>query len=301
MADLFRSAGVPLWLSLPARWGPDTPLIVTVHGISRNAEEHVAWLGAAAAERAAVAAALFDAGSFPHYQRLGLDMSERRADLCLDAALDALERETGLPTWRFHLFGFSGGAQFAHRYALLNPRRVRSLHLAAAGYYTWLDESIRWPRGLGRVSLGPQMAHNRNYFLRLPIDVYVGCNDTARDASLRQGRAIDRQQGSNRRARAAAWCAHLRGLQGRFGLRPAGLTILPGTDHDFVQACIRGELDKRLLGAIDATSRPGRVDEWQNQVERDFVRGTAARTGATVREPASSPVPGLAALCSGRH
>lgn len=257
MAELFHSAGVPMRLALPPGAGPATPLVVSVHGISRNSDEHLAALGAALGGRAAVAAPHFDAADFPHYQKLGLGLAERRADLWLDAALDALGAETGLGTRRFHLFGFSGGAQFAHRYALLNPHRLRSLQLAAAGYYTFLDAAAPWPRGLRGAPLGEQMALNRNFFLRLPIGIYVGEADTERDPALRRGRGLDRQQGPDRRARAEAFARHLRGLQQPLGLAPAALTVMPAVNHEFSQACETGGLAHRLVRAMGlAAPRP---------------------------------------------
>lgn len=242
MAEFFHSPGVPLRLSLPARLDRNTPVVVTVHGISRNSIGHLERMVATVRDDVAIVAPHFDADTFPHYQRLGLGFSEHRADLWLDAALEALGRETGLETARFHLFGFSGGAQFAHRYALLYPRRVRSLQLAAAGYYTFLDERTRWPRGLAQAPFGGQMAMNRNFFLRIPIEIYVGGEDTDRAPALRQGRAIDGQQGPDRRSRAVAWCAHLRVLKARLGLTPAGVTILDQVGHDFDDACDTGRL-----------------------------------------------------------
>lgn len=257
MAEVFRSSGVPIRLSLPPDPGRHTPVVVAVHGISRNSEEHLERLGTAASSDVAILAPHFDAEDFPHYQKLGLDLPERRADLWLDAALDALQAETGLGTGRFHLFGFSGGAQFAHRYALINPRRIRSLHLAAAGYYTFLDETVAWPRGLRGAPLGGQMAANRNFFLRIPIEVYVGDDDVERDPALRQGRAIDRQQGPDRRARALAWASHLRQLQAELDLPPAGMTVLAGVNHEFSQACTIGGLQHRLLGGMRLAAAPG--------------------------------------------
>jgi pimeloyl-ACP methyl ester carboxylesterase len=246
MADFFRSTGVPLRLSLPARPNRSTPVVVSVHGVSRNSAEHLEQMRAALRDDVAIVAPHFDAGAFPHYQRLGLGFAERRADLWLDASLAALAVETDLETTRFHLFGFSGGAQFAHRYALLNPGRVRAMQLAAAGYYTYLDENVPWPRGLSRAPLGGQMSLNRNFFLRIPIDIYVGDEDTDRDPALRKGRAIDAQQGPDRRSRAVAWCTHLRGLQAKLGLAPAGVTVLDRVGHDFDLACDVGCIGHRV-------------------------------------------------------
>ena len=43
---------------------------------------------------------------------------------------------TGIDTRRINLFGFSGGAQFAHRYAMAHPGSVNALVLTAPGWFT---------------------------------------------------------------------------------------------------------------------------------------------------------------------
>ena len=112
-----------------------------------------------------------------------------------------MAQHNGLSLRRFHLFGFSGGAQFAHRYAMMRPARVQSLHLAAAVWYTFADTTTSWPRGLARTPQGRQITANLARFLALPIRLYVGENDTERDANLRQKPSIDAQQGANRKER----------------------------------------------------------------------------------------------------
>jgi len=54
----------------------------------------------------------------------------------LDEILARVARDTPIQRDRIYLFGFSAGAQFAHRYALLRPRRVRAVAAHAAGQYT---------------------------------------------------------------------------------------------------------------------------------------------------------------------
>ena len=46
---------------------------------------------------------------------------------------------------RVDLVGFSGGAQFAHRFAMLYPGCVRRVVVAAAGWYTYIDPSRPFP------------------------------------------------------------------------------------------------------------------------------------------------------------
>lgn len=247
MSDLFTSNGLPLKVHIPSGPPEKLEVIVSVHGISRNYEEHVELIKDKCSSNFAIVAPYFDETRYGHYQKLGVGYREARADLSLDAALDALRKATGLETRKFHLLGFSGGAQFAHRYTLANPNRIRSLHLAAAGYYTFLNDSVAWPRGLRNCPLQRIVNANRNFFLRLPIDVYVGERDDVRDTTLRQGPRIDPQQGENRLERAVRWTKHVRELQRRSHLSFAELTILPQVGHDFRQACTTGKLVEILL------------------------------------------------------
>jgi pimeloyl-ACP methyl ester carboxylesterase len=48
----------------------------------------------------------------------------------------------------FSLSGFSGGAQFAHRFWYLYPDHIASLAIAAPGAVTLLDPTLQWPRGI---------------------------------------------------------------------------------------------------------------------------------------------------------
>ena len=128
-------------LLLPEIVQADTPLLVVVHGISRNAAEHLdRFAPLARAAGVAVLAPLFEAATFPDYQRLGARGRGRRADLALRARLDAIRREIGLSPRRIHLFGHSGGGQFVHRYAMAYPEQVAGYVVSAAG---WVHVSRR--------------------------------------------------------------------------------------------------------------------------------------------------------------
>jgi pimeloyl-ACP methyl ester carboxylesterase len=53
---------------------------------------------------------------------------------------------------RFLLGGFSGGAQFAHRFYYLYPEMLESVSIAAPGNVTLLDNDLEWPAGIGSIS-----------------------------------------------------------------------------------------------------------------------------------------------------
>lgn len=106
----------------------------------------------------------------------GLSFDEALLDIVDEAA-----GGTGSALSPFLLFGFSGGAQFAHRFALAHPARVRALSILAPGNVTLLGGERRWWAGiadagaaLGRDVDLPALRH-------LPVQALVGGDDDGRD------------------------------------------------------------------------------------------------------------------------
>ncbi len=240
----------PVWLALPksARRGAEP--LGAVDGFLRGAAE----LARLVADRAAafgrpVIAPLFTHRHHPRYQRA---VSTSRPDLALLALLDSLATEEGLATRKFALFGYSGGAQFAHRFAWLYPHRVSRLSVAAAGWYTFPDNAP-FPYGLGasnkpRPDFGASCRANLRDFLGLPIDVIVGGRDDVVDENTRSGPAIDGQQGVDRLTRAQRWTAALRASAADEDVTArVALHVLDGCRHDFRECISRGRLDAIVL------------------------------------------------------
>ncbi len=163
------------WIAHPRFPTPQRPPLVAIHGIRRGAEDQAALLAArAAAQGRSVIAPLFDEASWPRYQQV---VRKGRADRALIALMQALRREGLWRTERFALTGFSGGAQFAHRFAMLHPRMVAELSVASAGWYTFPDDAV-FPYGMGNrpnrwPDWGERFAANLDCFLSLPIRVAV--------------------------------------------------------------------------------------------------------------------------------
>ncbi len=89
---------------------------------------------------------------------------------------------------RFHLYGHSAGGQFAGRYAVRHPDRLKALVLSAPGRYAFPDPQAPWPYGQKEVTVrdGPDGAPrvirpDRDGWRKaaaLPITVVVGSADT---------------------------------------------------------------------------------------------------------------------------
>ncbi|WP_336420287.1 alpha/beta fold hydrolase [Roseovarius sp. D22-M7] len=230
------------------------PPLLVLHGISRNAKT-LERLFAPEAERTGrtIIVPHFPEPSWPDFQR---PSKAARPDLALLALIDAVTARLPDCAGPVDLFGHSGGAQLAHRFAMVYPHRVAGLHLAAAGWYCLPDETMPYPYGLapGKDSFDIVWARRNaaglRDFLHLPTCVYAGTRDVSRDPALRMTRDLDARQGRNRHARARTYVAALNAAAERNGLPPcAHLIELIDCDHDVERAITRNDLAARVLDA----------------------------------------------------
>lgn len=237
-------------------------MLVTVHGISRNARTHVRRY-AALAERLGVivVAPRFGKKRFPDYQRLGRAGHGERADRMLDRILAEVKRATGARIDRLHLFGYSGGGQFVHRYAMAYPERVAAMAIGAAGWYTFPDPEQRYPYGIQPSPGLSDVRFDIGRFLRIPAWVLVGEEDNVRDAALRQSDRLDRRQGATRLERGRRWVEAMNAAARNHGLTPHYRFIaLPGADHSFSRSIRHGDMAARVFeclfgGRAEASAR----------------------------------------------
>ncbi len=218
-------------------------VLVLVHGVSRRSTYMMRCMEARArALNYSLLAPVFNPRSYGDYQRLGRSGRSERADLAFDAMLEDVAEITGLDV-PVHLFGFSGGAQFGHRYALCRAARIRSLHLAAAGWYTMLDDRRRFPHGTAPSRRLPGVRFDTSGLLSAPIQLLVGERDTNQGRSVRNTQRLDTCQGRHRLARARWFHDQLLRLAEQQSISPQyRLVMLPKTAHDFGQAVLRGGL-----------------------------------------------------------
>lgn len=238
------------FIYVPERVRKNAPVLVSVHGISRNADIHVRRF-ARRADRygVVVVAPLFDAQHYPDYQRLGL--SGARADLALNALLDEVGRYVGVDTKKVYLFGYSGGGQFVHRYAMAYPERVAAIVVGAAGWYTFPDADRRFPYGTAPHRKLPELRFDETAFLRIAAHVMVGEDDIVRDQSVRQTEYLDRRQGSNRVERGRRWVAAMTQAAQRLNLETEfRFILLPDSDHSFSRSVKHGGLAKQVFHCL---------------------------------------------------
>lgn len=220
------------------------PLVVSVHGIARNAAAHTYRL-IEEAERygLTILAPLFEKELYGQYQQLLDEGTGVRADLALLDMLQAARRLSQADTDRILLFGFSGGAQFSHRFVFAHPTLVGSAVHVSAGWYTFPDQETRYPRGLRLGS--PSVKFDMGQAFGVPQHVMVGEQDLERDSSLRQSARLDELQGRTRVERARRWVAAM-GMASPKGEVPS-LQLLPGVAHSFADAVEIGALPSRMF------------------------------------------------------
>ncbi|HRY19586.1 MAG TPA: PHB depolymerase family esterase [Candidatus Competibacteraceae bacterium] len=239
------------YLYVPPGIGPHAPVLVAVHGVSRNAEEQARRFRRLARQYGVVLVApLFPAGRFADYQRLGLTGPGARSDQALQAILAEVRQQTGVTGQRMHLFGYSGGGQFVHRYAMAYPGQVTAVAIGAAGWYTFPDAEIRFPHGL-KLNRRTALRLQPEQFLRIPMAVFVGERDVRRGRDrpeLRQTGRVDTQQGLTRLERGDRWINAMRAAARDRGLDTVyGYEVLSRTTHSFAISMKRGGLGERVF------------------------------------------------------
>ncbi|MBX9637742.1 MAG: hypothetical protein K2Q45_09355 [Nitrosomonas sp.] len=235
------------FLYVPRQGGNAAKIFITVHGISRNVREHAKEFAAYAEKYGVVMIApYFPADRFPDYQRLG--RKGNRADIVLNAIVAEVAQLTGANSNKLYLFGYSGGAQFVHRYMFAYPERVARIVLGAPGWYTLPDASLKFPIGIQPVLSIPQVQFNSARFLNIPVCVLVGEKDNRRDAELNKSTTIDRLQGKTRIERGRRWVEEMSYQARLLGLPTTyDFHLLPDSPHSFAISMERGGMGERTF------------------------------------------------------
>lgn len=178
-----------------------------------------------------------------------------------DAILaDALSR-LATPPRAIWLFGFSGGAQFAQRYALFRASRLSGLIVAAPGGVTLLRADVDWWPGLRGAEAAVGAAPDLAGLARLPTAVIVGGEDRVagvvnRGPGTKFGAAQADLAGLTRIDRARALHADL-AAHGT----PVSYTELPGVGHKLAPCAeaaaqiLQGWLSQEKASTIHTTNR----------------------------------------------
>lgn len=211
-------AGPPIriFYQLPAQVKPDTPVLIAIHGVQRDADVYRDEWARRAVERGfIVAAPEFGRRDFPDNESFssgdvtaddgGIRPRERWTFAAIDPLFDEIRRRTGTRVPRYVLYGHSGGAQFVQRLVMFMPEARYSRAIAAnAGWYTMPDFDSPLPYGLKGSPVTPEQLKAA---LGRQLWILLGSRDTdPRSPNLRTTREAMRQ-GAFRRARGESYHA----------------------------------------------------------------------------------------------
>ena len=157
------------------------PLVVLVHGTGRTAERYRTMSRDFAEQHGCIVLApLFPAGiidpsDLHGYKRLAY--RDIRFDRVLLDMVDEVGQRFRVGTERFLLHGFSGGGQFAHRFAYLHPDRLSALSIGAPGRVTRINPDVPW--WLGTADLAERFGVELDLpaLRRVPVQMLVGDQD----------------------------------------------------------------------------------------------------------------------------
>lgn len=214
---------------------PDAPIIIVMHGASRNANVYRDnWIALSKLYGFAVYAPEFTKKHFPKskaYNLGGLTSPKPRSFDAIEPLFDFLKDRRHTNQNTYYLFGHSAGAQFVHRFVFFRSKTRYKMAIAAnAGWYTLTSKKQNWPYGLGKLKT---RRYNMIKVLQKPLVILLGEKDNIpNDKNLRTTSAA-MAQGSNRLARgiyflktakAAAMASGVK-LKWRF-------QIVPNVGHD---------------------------------------------------------------------
>jgi poly(3-hydroxybutyrate) depolymerase len=242
---------------VPSSGASGAPLLVAVHGLGSNPRDLARTFSNLCEARGVVLLApIFTAERHADYQRLGRVGRGIRADVALDRCVAEVSSLTGADARQFHLFGYSGGAQFAHRYVMAHPHRVAHAVVASAGWYTFPDAQVRYPYGIRRHRSLPDVTLDPHEFLRVPMTVLIGEQDLG-NAKLRSTERLNAQQGVTRLERARKWTAAMQAAAQAYGYESRVASIeVPQMDHSFTKFCDQGRLAERVFDAMFGAPAP---------------------------------------------
>lgn len=198
-------------LFVPKSTTPATPIVIVMHGFSRDVERYFADWSNLGEEYGFIAVVpYFSKDDFPGSREYNLghvfdaDTGERRPESkwtfsAIEPLFDTVVAMLGGRQTSYTLFGHSAGSQFVHRFLYYKPKaRVKRYIAANAGWYTLPDFETAYPYGLDGAGVEKSVlaaAFGKDVILML------GREDKKRDdPDLRKTAEAD-HQGPNRFAR----------------------------------------------------------------------------------------------------
>ena len=235
---------------IPENKTSDTPIVFSFHGTERNASDYRNAMIQWATTKGFIVIApefselnfpdgdgynlgnVFEDGDQPNQNTLN-PVSEWTFSI-IEPIFNDFKTKTDNNTTKYHIFGHSAGAQFAHRLMLFLPNaNVDKAVFSAAGWYTFPND-VTFPYGFQN---SPLENANLTSFFNKNVQVQVGENDNNPNASgLRHNEFAD-AQGLHRLSRATNYFQFCEELaisnNNNFNWQ---FQIMENTGHDYVKA-----------------------------------------------------------------
>ena len=201
---------ITVYTFLPNNGNINKQIIFVMHGSSRSVVNNCGyWSESATQYDFLVVCPEFNESQFPgsnYYKNGGMYINEQFTDSTtwaynmIEEIFSYIKQSGGTTAETYGIYGFSGGGQFVHRYAIFtNPKHASIIIPAGSGWYTLPTYDEIFPYGLNN---SPFIEKDLTNKFALPLVVLVGENDTdPNDSSLRKTKEAMRQ-GDHRYARA---------------------------------------------------------------------------------------------------
>lgn len=214
-----------VWTYVPRSVSADARILFVMHGVERDAKRYIEdWARTAERFGVILVAPEFDERRFPgaeSYNQGGVIDSrtgkprnpEKWAFSVIEPLFDEVKRRTRSEVSGYSIYGHSAGAQFVHRFVMLaHPVRLDHAVAANAGWYTWFDPDLAFPKGMKLRRQG--FVLDRSGFAER-LTILLGTEDIESDDRNLRDDAWTREQGENRLERGRAFFAHARETAGR--------------------------------------------------------------------------------------
>lgn len=226
-------AMVPVDYYKPAGYTGETPVVVVLHGVKRDALAYRdAWKRYADQHNLLILVPTFTRQTYPGangYNLGNVFHATTKAELTgkilpaqanpealwsfalPDAVFDDFKTREQTEQTGYTLYGHGAGAQFANRFALFMQDSLACRIIAAnPGWYTYPDHSATWPYGIAGVTMIDDAQINR--YLTAPLVLMLGSDDVKASGGVMRNTLQAKAQGANRHIRGATFIEYAKQL-----------------------------------------------------------------------------------------
>lgn len=198
----FKGKTIDVYYHIPEGDVKNMPVQVVMHGMGRNGDGYRdAWIKSANKYKFIVITPNFSQEQFDDefYQRGNvidangnINPKKQMTYALIDQVFDFFVKHSSSKAKTYNLYGHSAGGQFVHRFLMFydTPKIDRAI-AANPGWYSFPDESIPYPYGIGKSGVDLKAFYAKN------LTILLGDADTLRTSNLQQTPEAD-LQGLNR-------------------------------------------------------------------------------------------------------